>query len=430
MSIANVMFASGYHQEFCQGFITSRRHALDEYIVILEIEKLSIGDVLKMEWSCLNFEIKKWIRAMKIIVQVYLPSEKRLCKQILGPFGTVYSFCFAEISKTSMFHLLNFGEAIAMGTYTPEKLFRLLDMYEVLSSLAVEVDLLFFEEVSSFIKAEFHKLLTKFGDTVRSTFLTFDNAIATNPSTNKFPGGGVHHLTKYVMNYIMTLCEYGDTLNLLFADESPVHPDIEPDISALTFSPVGRHFQKITATLESNLSNKCRLYKDMALQHIFMMNNIHYIVQKIKSSELSLYFGDAWLRVHTANFQQDARNYERVTWSTALSLLREETGSKASLKTRYTGFIDAFEEVYRTQTGWCVPDVQLREDLQISISQKLVHAYRTFTGKNSANIGDKWIKCNVDDLEHYILDLFEGSPKSLNHHQLKARGLSFRISLP
>ena len=129
------MFASKYHQEFCQAFITSRRHALDEYFVILKMEKLSIENVLKMEWSHLNFEMKKWIWAAKIIVKVYLASEKRLCKQILGHFGYVYQSCFTEISKCFLMPLLDFGEAIAMGTHTLERLFRLLDMYEVLRIL-------------------------------------------------------------------------------------------------------------------------------------------------------------------------------------------------------------------------------------------------------------------------------------------------------
>lgn len=48
-SIAKEMFGSNYHQEFCHVFISSRREALDEYFVILEMDKLSIENVLKME---------------------------------------------------------------------------------------------------------------------------------------------------------------------------------------------------------------------------------------------------------------------------------------------------------------------------------------------------------------------------------------------
>lgn len=423
--IADVMFASKYHLEFCQAFITSRRHALDEYFVILGMEKLSIENVLRMEWSCLNSVMKRWIWVMKIIVKVYLASEKRLCKQILGQFGSVYESCFCEISRNFMLPLLNFGEAIAMGTRTPERLFRLLEMYEVLENLAVDVDILFFEEAGLFVRNEFQKLLRSVGHTARSTFLAFESAIATNTSTKGFPGGGIHHLTKYVMNYLKTITGYQDTLGLLLADVSSVAPpDTKHDgTSGLTTCPMACHFRSITTALESNLSNRSKLYKDVSLQHIFMMNNLHYMVQKVKGSELRHFFGEEWLRQHTGKFRHEAISYERAIWSSILSMLKEDSGPrcalslKATSKKRCADFNTAFEEVYRTQTGWYISDPQLREDLQISISQKLVHAYWTFIGKISSSIGEKWIKYTVDDLGKLILDLFQGSSKSLSNHQ-------------
>ncbi|KAG5049591.1 hypothetical protein AAZX31_04G148400 [Glycine max] len=421
-SIASVMFASKYHQEFCQVFVTSRRDALAEYFVILEMEKLRIEDVLKLEWHCLNHEIRKWVRAMKIIVRVYLVSEKRLCKQVLGDFGSFYQCCFSEISQSFMLHLLNFGEAVAMGMHTPEKMFRLLDMYEVLEKLGVDVDVLFFEEVGSFVRGEFHKLLRSFGDTIKSTLLAFRNAIASNHSKTPFPQGGVHHVTKYVMNYIMALVEYGDTLNLLLVDDTSIDPaGNKDDTPCLSLCPVACQFRSITATLESNLSNKSKLYKDEALQHIFMMNNIHYMVQKVKCSDLSHFFGDCWLRQHIAMYQRDARCYERISWGSVLSMLKEGSVSNCvsqrTLEKRCKEFSTAFGEVYRIQTGWFILDPRLREDLQISVSQKLVLAYRTYIGRNSSSIAEKYVKYTEDDLQSYILDLFQGSPKSLHYPQ-------------
>ncbi|XP_027363586.1 exocyst complex component EXO70E2-like isoform X2 [Abrus precatorius] len=411
-TIANVMFASKYHQEFCQVFVTSRRDALAEYFVILEMEKLSIENVLKLEWHCLNHEIKKWIRAMKIIIRGYLVSEKRLCKQLLGDFGSFYQFCFSEISQSFMLHLLNFGEAVAMSTHTPEKLFSFLNMYEVLEHLSVDVDILFFEEVGSFVRGEFHKLLRRFGDAVKSTLKAFRNAIATNPSKTRFPGGGVHQITKYVMNYIMALGGYADTLNLLLVDESSIDPSgNKHDTPALSLCPMACHFRSITNALESNLSTKSKLYKDVALQNIFMMNNIHYMVQKVKSSDLSHFFGDRWLRQHAGRLQRDAKSYEMVTWGSVLSMLRDGSVSNVSQRTlqkRCKEFSTAFGEIYRTQTGWCIPDPQLREELQISVSQKVVSAYRTYTGRHSSTIAEKYIKYTVEDLQTCIFDLFQG----------------------
>ncbi|KAF5198766.1 Exocyst subunit exo70 family protein, partial [Thalictrum thalictroides] len=213
--IANVMIASSYDQECCQAYISTRKEALDECLIQLEVEKMSIEEVMRMDWSDLNIVIKKWLRAMKTFAKVYLPSEKQLCEQIFGDISSVSSFCFFETSKPSILRLLSFGEAIAIGPLSPEKLFRILDMYEVLSDLLPHIDDLFLDEVGSFIKTEYHEVLKRLGDCIVGTYSEFENAVGSNQSTAPFAGGGIHHLTKYVMNYIKFFIDYSDTFNFL-----------------------------------------------------------------------------------------------------------------------------------------------------------------------------------------------------------------------
>lgn len=424
-SIAKMMFASDYGQEFCQAFVKARKEALEEYWTTLEMETFSIEDMLRMDWKSLNYEIKKWNWIMKIIIRVYLRSEKRLCDQILGDFGSVSPYCFVETSKASMVYLLTFGEAVAMGDHRPEKLIRLLDMYEIVADLLLDIDNLLFEEAGCYVRIEFHELLAKLGDCLRATFVEFRRAVASNMSTTPFPGGSIHPLTKYVMNYINTLAEYVDTLNVLLKDQDVEEEDPDSifemhnhteDGSSSTSCPTADHFRSITSTLQSNLNTRSKLYKDGALQLVFLMNNINYIVQKVKGSKLGIFFGDTWIREHIAKVQQQATGYVRISWSSALSLLRSHDGHalpRATFKERCRSFSIAFEEVYRNQTGWRVPDPQLREDLQISISQKVIHAYRNFTGRNSND--ERHIKYTADDLENFLLDLFEGSSRSLQN---------------
>ncbi|XVF11788.1 hypothetical protein REPUB_Repub08aG0058200 [Reevesia pubescens] len=428
-SIAKVMFTSDYDQEFCEAFIGVRKESLEQYFAILEMGKLNIEDVLKMEWTSLSSAMNKWTWSMKIIFQVYLASEKRLCDQVLGDFASVNSICFLDISEATTRCLLNFGEAIAMGPHQPEKLLRLLDMYETLADLLLDIDILFSEEAGSFLRIEFHGLLERLGDSATAAFKAFGVAISSNGSLYPFPGGGVHPLNKYVMNYISMFPEYCNTLNLLLKDQhaevaNPVtEPQYGQNVSLSTSCPMACHLRSITSSLESNLHKKSKLYKDEALRHIYLMNNIHYIVQKVKGSELRLFFGDEWIRKHNGKFQQHAMNYERATWSSVVSLLKDDNPGSSSLsksifKERCKGFSVAFEEVYKSQTSWCIPDPQLREDLRISTSLKVVHAYRTFLGRNPAHVDDKCVKHTVEDVEKFLLDLFEGSPRSLrNSHR-------------
>lgn len=438
--IVNTMFNSGFDQECCQAYINTRRDALDECLYLLEVEKLSIEEVLRTEWSNLIVRIKKWNRAMKIFLRVYLASEEQLCDQIFGEFESAKQTCFVEISKSPMFQLLTFGEAIAIGPRQPEKLFLILDMYEILSDLLPDVDALFVEEAGSTVRFECREVLKRLGDSVRGTVSEFENAVGSNVSTNPFAGGGIHHLTKYVMNYIKALTGYSGTLNLLFlevTDEDDTislmpntlpavdEKEYEGETANFSASPMAYHLRSVTSVLESNLDVKSKLYRDVALQQFFLMNNIYYMVQKVKGPELRPLFGNDWIKQHNGKFQQYAMNYERATWNSVLSLLKEEgmctpgshSVSKKVLKERFKSFNLAFEEAYRSQTAWLIPDIQLREDLRISVSLKVIQAYRTFMGRHEGTLDsrstEKYIKYNAEDLESFILDLFEGSPRSL-----------------
>ncbi|KAM1015529.1 exocyst complex component EXO70E2-like [Malus sylvestris] len=434
--IANLMFNCNYDQECTQAYTIIRKEALDECLSILEIQKLSIEDVLKMEWGCLNSKIRRWVWGMKIFVRVYLASEKSLSDQIFGELGPVYLDCFVEASKASMLQLLNFGEAMSIGPHQPEKLFRILDMYEVLADVLPDIDALYADEAGSSVRIECHEVLMKLGESVKATFCEFESAIASNPSTNPVAGGGIHPLTRYVMNYLRTLTDYGETFNVLFedsddADSVLLSPDTSPSSeeenkatdSPGRISPMVCQFRSFTSTLEGNLDEKSRLYKDPSLQHVFLMNNLRYMAQKVKGDELRLIFGDSWLRKCNGKVQQHAMNYQRSSWSSVLNLLKEEgiqnpgsnSISKTLLKERLRSFYLAFEEIYKSQTTWLIPDPQLREDVQISASLNVIQAYRTFVGRHSNDISDKLIKYSADDLQNYLLDLLEGSPKSLQN---------------
>ncbi|GFY86976.1 exocyst subunit exo70 family protein E1 [Actinidia rufa] len=376
--IANLMFDSNYDQECTHAFISVQKDALDDCLFILEVEKLSIEDVLKLEWNTLNSKMQRWIRAMKIFVRVYLASEKRLSDQIFGDRESFSSTCFVEASRVSVLQLLNFAEAVAIGPCQPEKLLRILDMYEVLADLSPDIDALYADEIGSRVRTECQDVLRRLGNCVKAT---------------------------YVMNYIRNLTDYNETLDLLLKDDDKKYeisfsPDLNPvseddsvsGRSSRCISPTALHFRSLTSILECNLEGKSKLYKEDSLRHLFLMNNIHYMAEKVKVSELRMILGDGWIRKHNWKFQQHAMNYERATWSSILSLLKGRGDSQPR---------------------------QLREDLRISTSLKVIQAYRTFVGRHTNHLKDKNIKYNADDLESFLLDLFEGSPRSLHYSHRK-----------
>ncbi|CAN7101903.1 unnamed protein product [Brassica rapa subsp. narinosa] len=436
-SIAEAMIASGYDRECIQVCTTVRKEALDEFLYDHEVEKLSIEDVLKMDWATLNANIKKWVRVMRNIVQMYLISEKSLNSQIFGELNEI----FVDTVTAPVMQLLNFGEAVSFGPRQPEKLLRILEMYELVSELLPEIDALFSDHhLGLSVRTEYREVMRRLGDCARATFVEFKSAIASDVSSHPFPGGAVHPLTNYVMNYLMALTDFSQTLDSLLMEHEDVEdlaiPPSPPDVinqveeeftydSPEKFVAMKRHFYSIASVLEANLQVKSKLYRDVSLRHIFLLNNIHYMTRKVLNSELKHIFGDRWNRKHTWKFQQQATEYERATWLPVLSFLKEDgsgfgSGSGSGSRNlrpreRFQGFNSAFEEVYKAQTGWLISDERLREDVRTKASMWVIQAYWTFYSRHKNSVSERYIKYSTDDLENLLLDLFAGSPKSLSN---------------
>lgn len=437
--IADRMIRSGYEKECCQVYSSVRRDVLDECMSILGVEKLSIEEVQRIDWKSLDEKMKKWIYAVKIVVRILLTAEKRLCDEIFAGSDLIKEVCFTETAKGCVMQLLNFGEAVAIGRRSSEKLFRILDMYDALSSVILDLQELFNdEEAGEMVCSEAKGVLDGLGNAAIGTFVEFENAVQGETSRRPVQNGEIHPLTRYVMNYVKLLVDYSDTLNVLLEDMGEV-PETESlqvndrDNTELeSNSPIAVRMQLLLKSLESNLEEKSRLYEDGGLQYVFLMNNILYIVQKVKGSDLGNLLGDNWIRRRRGQIRQYATSYLRASWSKVLSCLKDEgiggsssNASKVVLKDRFKNFNACFEDIYRIQTGWKVPDVQLRDELRISISEKLIPAYRSFMGRFGSHLesgrnAGKYIKYSSEDLENYLLDLFEGVPLIMHHLRRKS----------
>ncbi|CAJ1943626.1 unnamed protein product [Sphenostylis stenocarpa] len=431
--IIDRMVRSGYERECLQVYSSVRRDALDECLVILGVERLSIEEVQKVEWRSLDEKMKNWVQAVKVVVGVLLSGEKRLCDGLFGDLDDLKEICFNETAKGCVMQLLNFGEAISICKRSPEKLFRILDMYEALRDAMPDLQAMVSDE---FVIGEANGVLSGLGEAVKGTFAEFENCIRNETSKKPVITGDVHPLPRYVMNYLKLLVDYGDPMDsLLETSEEDLYRfrnDLGGDGSQLeAMSPLGQRILLLMSELEYNLEEKSRLYEDSAMQQVFLMNNLYYLVRKVKDSDLGKVLGDNWIRKRRGQIRQYATGYLRASWSKALSCLKDEgiggssnNASKMALKERFKSFNACFEEIYRVQTAWKVPDDQLREELRISISEKVIPAYRSFMGRFRSQLegrhAGKYIKYTPEDLETYLLDLFEGSPAVLHHIRRKS----------
>uniref|UniRef100_A0A7N2N7P2 Exocyst subunit Exo70 family protein n=1 Tax=Quercus lobata TaxID=97700 RepID=A0A7N2N7P2_QUELO len=407
-AIADCMISSGYGRECVKIYKIIRKSIVDESLYHLGVERqISLSHLQKMDWEMVELKIKTWLNAVKVAVKTLFYGERILCDHVFSASDSIRESCFSEISKEAAISLFGFPETVAKCKKTPEKMFRTLDLYETISDLLPEIQSIFSYESTSTVRSQAINSLIKLGDAVRTMLTDFETAIQKDPSKATVPGGGVHPLTRYVMNYISLLADYSGALADIVADwplnlQTPLPESYFGSPSELDDSPVSLRFAWLVLVLLCKLDGKAELYKDVALSYLFLANNLQYVVAKYAS------------------------NYERMGWSKVVSSLSEDPTAEISpdqARDCYKKFGAAFEEAYKKQSSWVVPDPKLRDEIKVSVERKLGAAYGNFYEKYRGGSGS-FVIFAADDLGNYLSDLFygNGSTGSVSSHLRGRRG--------
>ncbi|XP_068316139.1 exocyst complex component EXO70A1-like [Pyrus communis] len=410
--LAQQMVLAGHQQQLFRTYRDTRASVLEQSLRKLGVERLTKDDVQKMQWEVLEAKIGNWIHYMRIAVKLLFSGEKKICDQIFEGAETLKDPCFAEVTANSVAMLLSFGEAIARSKRSPEKLFVLLDMYEIMRDLQSEIELLFGSKACMEMRESAISLTKRLAQTAQETFGDFEEAVEKDATKTAVLDGTVHPLTSYVINYVKFLFDYQPTLKQLFQEFDEGEP--ESQLSKVT--------TRIMQALQNNLDGKSKQYKDPALTQLFLMNNIHYIVRSVRRSEAKDLLGDDWVQVHRRIVQQHANQYKRVSWAKILQCLTVQGGnpsggdssslSRAMVKDRFKTFNTQFEELHQKQSQWTVPDSELRESLRLAVAEILLPAYRSFIKRfgpmveNGKNPG-KYIKPRPENIESMLNEFFE-----------------------
>ena len=239
--------------------------------------------------------------------------------------------------------------------------------------------------------------------------MELENLIRRDPAKTPVPGGGLHPITRYVMNYLRAACKSRQTLEQVF-DEPAL-----PSERAAASSSLSVQMEWIMELLESNLEAKSKIYKDLSLSSVFLMNNGRYIVQKVKDSDLGSVLGDDWIRKHSVKNRQYLGNYLKSSWSKVVGALKMDSGTLAPtvMKEKLQSFNMQFEEICQTQSTWVIFENQLREETRISVAKILLPAYQKFIGRYQslpelAKRTDRYLKYTAEEMEARINELFEG----------------------
>ncbi|XP_076912054.1 exocyst complex component EXO70A1-like [Bidens hawaiensis] len=415
--LAQHMVHAGHTQQCLVIYRDTRSQVLQESLHQLGVEKLSKDDVQKIQWEVLELKIGTWIHFMRIAVKLLFAAERKVCDQMFEGIDSLKDQCFADVTKASVATLLSFGDGVAKSKRSPEKLFVLLDMYEIMRELHSEIETLFSGKACKEIREAAVGLTRRLAQTAKDTFGDFEEAVEKDATRTAVADGTVHPLTSYVINYVKFLFDYQSTLKQLF-HEFDKSNDSNAELASVTM--------RIMQALQINLEGKSKQYKDPALTNLFLMNNTHYMVRSVRRSEAKDLLGDDWVQRHRRTVQQYANQYKRIAWAKILQSLsvqgltssggdggNSSGASRALIKDRLKIFNLQFEELHQRQSQWTVPDSELRESLRLAVAEVLLPAYRSFikrfgvlveNGKNP----HKYIRYTAEDLDRMLGEFFEG----------------------
>ncbi|KAE8670462.1 60S ribosomal protein L35-like [Hibiscus syriacus] len=437
--IAEAMISAGYAKECIKIYKIVRKSIVDEALYHLGVERgLTFQQVQKMEWEVLEVKIKTWLSAVKMAVKTLFYGERILCDQVFSISALLRESCFTEISKEGALALFGFPENVAKCKKTPEKMFRVLDLYEAVSDLWTDIEPIFSFESTSSVRSTAVNSLIKLGDAVRTMLTDFETAIQKDSSKTTVPGGGVHPLTRYVMNYISFLSDYSGILSDIFADwpfripsALPESYFSSPDNEESISSPISVRLAWLVLVMLCKLDSKAAMYKDAALSYLFLANNLQYVIGKARQSNLNFLLGDDWVIKHEKKVKQYASNYERIGWSKVLASLPENPTAEISMdhvNDHFRRFNSSFEEAYMKQCSWIVPDPKLRDYIKISMARRIVPIYKEFyeiygevETKKELRV-ESLVRYTPDDLGNYWSDLFYGSRSSGSVSSSSSRG--------
>ncbi|GMY08655.1 exocyst complex component EXO70H1-like [Fagus crenata] len=426
-SIAECMISLGYGKECVKIYKIIRKSIVEEGLYHLGIEKFRSSQIHKMNREDLEHIIKKWINVTKIAVKTLFSGERVLCDHVFSASEKIRESCFSGITKEGAFSLFRFPELITKSKHSQEKVFQLLELYEAVFELKPEIEFIFNSESTTVVQLQALSSLLKLGDSIRTILSEFESTIQKDLSRTPVFGGGIHPLTVSAMDFISSLADYSGILSSIIVDNPQAGPSPLPEsyfespTSGNGSTPaVSVHLAWLILVLLCKLDTKAALYKDVSLSYLFLANNLHFIVEKVRTTNLRYLLGNDWVLNHTKKVKQYASNYESMAWTKVFSCFPEKNTlaiTPEMAKECFRRFNVAFEEAHRKQTSWVVQDGKLRDQLKVSIAKKLVPEYQEFYDTYLVMlIGEKnlelLVRFSPDDLGNYLSDLFHGTSTS------------------
>ncbi|KAJ4832126.1 hypothetical protein Tsubulata_042859 [Turnera subulata] len=385
-------------------------------------------EIDEMEWETLETAISLWVQHFELALKTVFVSEKKLCNRVLGAMmdGAVWLECFVKIADKIMAVFFRFGEGVARSNKEPQKLFKLLDMFDSLGKLKPEFSDIFEGEAGADICTRFRELEKLLVHGSSKVFWEFGLQIEGN--TDGLPptqDGSVPKLVRYAINYLKYLSteNYSVPMAKVLRTEQVwkagilSKPETEENLLKDAIS-------NIMEALQRNVEAKRSLYKDRVLPHVFAMNTYWYIYMRTRNTELGKLLGEQYMKKkYKVVAEEAAYMYQKQAWRPLVRSLEADNGGGDSeaVAGRMEAFLKGFDEIRQRHRGsYAIPDADLREQIRESTVKLVVPAYINFLNSYSDALQSR-TTVSPEKIQGLLAQIFDGGDGKLKRRDSKER---------
>ena len=108
--------------------------------------------------------IAQWTQQLEVVVKVLYAGERRLARQVFRDLGQpVWVECLSRMAQPGINAFIQFGESVSKSARSPEKLCKLLDMFESMEKCELSVIQVFEGESCHNIRSRYRELMKQVG---------------------------------------------------------------------------------------------------------------------------------------------------------------------------------------------------------------------------------------------------------------------------
>ncbi|KAM5565884.1 exocyst complex component EXO70I-like [Rosa sericea] len=394
-------------------------------------------EIDEMAWENLETAITLWIQHFELAVKAVLVSEKNFCEQVLGGImdGLVWPECFVKIADKIMAVFFRFGEGVARSSKEPQKLFKLLDMFESLEKLKPAFSQVFEGEAGTDICVRFRELEKLLIHASSKVFWEFGLQIEGNSDGVPPPqDGSVPKIVRYAVNYMKYLATeaYSVPMARVLRTEQIWKAGIlsRPESDENLLRDAVSH---IMEALQRNVEAKRSGYRvdKLALPHVFAMNTYWYIYMRTKNTELGKLVGDQYMKKnYKVIAEESAYMYQKIVWVPLVRVLEKDDDLELESKEAMVGmvrakmeaFMKGLDDVSKRHKGYySIPDEDLREQIRLATVKLVVPAYSEFLDSFSVSLPGKSSYLSPESVQELLCQIFEGGEVKLKRRGSRDR---------